>query len=80
MDTVHVGEFKARFSEFLKRVSKGERIVISYGRKGERVAVLVPYAPATSRDEKRPIGLLRDQASFSMVDDFEMTDSEILSS
>ena len=43
MQNVTIGEFKARFSHLLNLVKQGEEIVISYGRRKERVAVVIPY-------------------------------------
>jgi prevent-host-death family protein len=44
MKTFTVGEFKTDFSEIIARVRAGEEIIISYGKKKEKVAVLIPYA------------------------------------
>jgi antitoxin (DNA-binding transcriptional repressor) of toxin-antitoxin stability system len=42
MPTMTVGQFKALFPEVLDRVQQGEDIVINYGRKKKKIAVLVP--------------------------------------
>jgi prevent-host-death family protein len=44
MKTYTVGDFKTHFSEVMERVRLGEEIIISYGKKKENVAVLIPYA------------------------------------
>lgn len=44
MITMSVGELKPNFSEVLKNVVDGENVIISYGRKKKKVAVMVPYA------------------------------------
>jgi len=44
MQTISLGELKATFSEVLARVARGEEIVITYGKKREKVAVLMPYS------------------------------------
>ncbi|MFH0785135.1 MAG: type II toxin-antitoxin system prevent-host-death family antitoxin, partial [Pseudomonadota bacterium] len=44
MQTMTVSQFKSHFSEVLDRVQQGEDIVISYGKKKEKIAVLVPFA------------------------------------
>ena len=46
MKSIQVGELKARFSEVLSEVKAGKTVVISYGRKHEKVAALVPYPPS----------------------------------
>ncbi len=42
MQTVQVGEFKARFSEMIDSVRAGQTIVVAYGRNHEKVAALIP--------------------------------------
>ncbi|MCD4787226.1 MAG: type II toxin-antitoxin system Phd/YefM family antitoxin [Desulfobacterales bacterium] len=44
MQTLTIGELKTSFSEVLKKIRSGQKIVISYGRKREKVAVIVPYS------------------------------------
>ena len=76
MKTFAVGEFKAHFSEIIERVRAGEEIIISYGKKKENVAVLIPYT--TYKTKKIRLGLLQDK-SFKIHDDFKMTEEELLS-
>lgn len=59
MKTYPVGEFKSRFSEIIHQVRAGEAVVISYGKKRENVAVLVPYAAYKSKRIR--LGLLQDK-------------------
>ena len=78
MQTMTVGHFKAHFSQVLDIVQHGEDIVISYGKKKEKIAVLVPY----DRYEGKPVrtlGLLAGKASFSIPADFKVSDDELLS-
>ena len=49
MQTLTIGELKTGFSEVLKKIRSGQKIVISYGRKREKVAVIVPYSAYASR-------------------------------
>jgi len=78
MQTMTVGRFKAHFSEVLDLVQHGEDIVISYGKKKEKIAVLVPYARYGGKPQ-RTLGLLAGKASFSISADFKMSDDELLS-
>lgn len=78
MRTLTIGEFKAQFSDLLTAVQAGESVVVCYGRKKERVAALVPYAQFSAQAGKRPLGLLKGQASFSVADDFKLDDEEFL--
>jgi antitoxin (DNA-binding transcriptional repressor) of toxin-antitoxin stability system len=75
MQTLSVGEFKANFSEVLKKVLAGEEIAISYGKKKEIVARLVPKA---GKKEKRKIGILEGKSTVIFKDDFKMTEEEFL--
>lgn len=79
MKTMQVAELKARFSEVLEEVKKGEEITVSYGRKKENIAVLVPYQKYRVKT-KRKLGLYKGKASVEFKDDFKMTDEEFLAS
>jgi len=79
MKDLTVGEFKRNFSDVLDRVQKGQKIIISYGRKRKRVAVLVPYGDHIPA-EKRKLGMLENTGSCVFHDDFKMTEEELLSS
>lgn len=78
MKTMPVGEFKAHFSEAVEQVKRGEEIVISYGKKRENVAVLIPYETFKQKN-KVTLGVLNDKASVAFADDFEMSAEELTS-
>lgn len=75
MKTYPVGEFKTHFSEIMEQVRAGEEIIISYGKKKENVAVLIPYA--AYKTKKIRLGLLRNKA-LKIHADFKMTEEELL--
>jgi prevent-host-death family protein len=75
MKTFPVGEFKTHFSEIIERVRSGEEIIITYGKKKENVAVVIPYA--AYKTKRIRLGLLQDR-SFKIHDDFEMTEVALL--
>ena len=79
MQTLTIGELKTRFSEVLKKIRSGEEIVISYGKKREKVAVLIPYSAYASTPERR-LGLLKNRARCLIHDDFEISEKEMLAS
>jgi prevent-host-death family protein len=79
MQSINVGELKARFSEVLEQVGKGEEIIISYGKKRKKVAVLLPYDHYTSKQERK-LGILKDRGVCVIHKDFKLTDEEMLSS
>lgn len=75
MKTLAVGELKTHFSEVLKEVESGERIIITYGRNKRSVAALIPISEL-NQDHSVKIGLLKDR-SITIRNDFEMTDEEL---
>jgi len=77
MRTMGVGEFKARFSEAVEAVERGEEIVISYGKKRRNIAVLVPYSAYKHRNSI-VLGALSKTASVHFADDFEMSAEELI--
>ncbi len=77
MQTIQVGEFKARFSEMIDSVRAGETIVVAYGRNQEKVAALIPYDQLPAA-QPRQLGMLSNKARVSFADDFAMTDEELL--
>ena len=79
MQNVTIGEFKARFSHLLNLVKQGEEIVISYGRRKEKVAVVIPYRREGDGKEARDIGILQGKAAYEIKDGFKMTEKEFLS-
>ncbi len=78
MTTMTVGDFKATFSDILKRVQQGESIAITFGRKKEVLAYLIPKQNMPS-PSPRPLGLLEGEAGFLIKEDFKMTEEEMFS-
>lgn len=79
METFNVGELKSKFSNILQRVEAGEEIIISFGKTGKKIAVLVPYDKYIS-NKPRPLGLLKGKARCTIKDDFQITDEDLLRS
>ncbi|MFW5879485.1 MAG: type II toxin-antitoxin system Phd/YefM family antitoxin [bacterium] len=77
MKTLQVGDLKRNFSEVLNDVKNGKEIGISYGKKHELVAVLVPVKKYYKKN-KRKLGLLKDKASFEIKGNFKISDDELL--
>ena len=78
MKSIAVGVFKAQFSSVIKEVQEGHPIAITYGKKRTKLAVLVPYDQYVKSVNKREIGVLQGKASYSMHDDFKITDEAFL--
>jgi len=76
MKTLPVGELKTHFSEILDKIKSGEEIIITYGKKKESIAVIVPYNKYKKKN-KIKIGLLKDK-KMKINDDFTITEEELL--
>ncbi len=82
-DLLMVADFKAQFSDVLDKVRQGEEVVLGYGRKKEKIAVLVPYEKyrrAMAGTAKRRAGSLAGKGKVIFQDDFKITDDELLHS
>ena len=79
MKSMTVGELKAHFSEVLQEVQQGEDIAVCYGRKKERVAVLVPYEKYIQKPSVR-LGVMEGKAQYEICEDFKISDAELLDS
>jgi antitoxin (DNA-binding transcriptional repressor) of toxin-antitoxin stability system len=76
MKTYSVGDLKTNFSAVMVAVRRGEEVTISFGRKKEKVAVIVPYRTHVP-PEKRRLGILKGTATCVIRKDFSMTDEEL---
>jgi antitoxin (DNA-binding transcriptional repressor) of toxin-antitoxin stability system len=76
MERMTVGEFKAHFSDVLKKVQAGKEIGISYGKRKQIVAKLVP--PDVNKGSKRKIGVLEGKSSVKFNKGFKLTEEELL--
>ena len=82
-DTLMVADFKAQFSDVLNKVRRGEEVVLGYGRKREKIAVLVPYEKyrrALGKGTGRKLGTLAGRGEVIFADDFKLSDAEFLDS
>ncbi|MDR1936457.1 MAG: type II toxin-antitoxin system Phd/YefM family antitoxin [Candidatus Accumulibacter sp.] len=79
MQTVALAEAKSQFSALIRQVAQGREIAISYGKKKETVAVIVPYQ-AWKKGKVRRLGTLRDRGSLFFADDFSIGDEELIAS
>jgi prevent-host-death family protein len=79
LQTLTIEELKAHFSEVLEKVKEGQRVAISYGKKQEKVAMIIPYSSRFDRPERK-LGLLSGQAICKIHDDFDVSDEEVLNS
>jgi prevent-host-death family protein len=78
MNAIPIGQLKANFSSILEKVKKGEKVIISSGKKREKVALLVPYSQGKSQ-KGRKLGLLKGRSKCIFKEDFQIKDEELLS-
>jgi prevent-host-death family protein len=79
MKTLPLAEVKTHFSSLLKEVQTGSEIAISYGKKRETIAVIVPYKEY-KRSKKRKLGTLKGKMKVIFEKDFAMTDADLIRS
>jgi len=73
-----VGELKAQFSEVLgQMVKNGEPVAISFGKKKQKIAAIIPYSQLKPQTE-RALGLMKGRARCVIHDDFALDDEEML--
>ena len=78
METFSVGELKSRFSEIIGELRKGREIVVSYGKKKEKIAVIIPYDQYKDKPERK-LGILKDVGRLKIHEDFKINDDVLLS-
>lgn len=79
MKTVPVAEVRSNLSMLLKEVESGQEIGISFGRRRETIAVIVPIAEYKKIKERR-LGSLAGKLTVEFKDNWKMSDEEFLSS
>ncbi len=76
MKTLTVGNLKANFSDVLEDIKNGEEIIVEFGKKHKKLAVIVPYKKFNKKKQK--VGILKGKASFEIIGDFKISDEEFL--
>ena len=76
MISMPVAELKAQFSRVLATVRAGERVGVLYGKSKRPVAMIVPYE--SEELPERDVGFLDGKVRIEFMDDFDMTEAELL--
>jgi antitoxin (DNA-binding transcriptional repressor) of toxin-antitoxin stability system len=79
MKILSLAEAKTHFSAILKDVGLGNEVAISYGKKKETIAVIIPYE-TWKKSKKRQLGTLEGIVTVKFSKDFYMTDEELINS
>ena len=77
MKTYTVGDLKTHFSEVMDMVQEGEEIYITYGKKKEVIAQIIPFKKKV-RKKKRKLGGLKGKMRVTFHGDWHISDEEIL--
>jgi prevent-host-death family protein len=77
MRTLPLAEAKTHFSAVIEEVTAGNEVGVSYGKKRETVAVIVPFEQ-WKRLTKRQLGTLKERGSVIFAHDFSMTEEELI--
>jgi len=79
MKTLPVAEVRTNFSSLLKEVESGKEIGISFGRKKEIIAVIIPI-DEYKKIKTRRLGTLEGKASVEFKGEWKISDEEFLNS
>jgi len=74
MLTLPLAEAKTQFSQVIKKVRTGESVTVSYGKKREPIAVIIPFEDWSKFKRKpRRLGVLQGKVEAHIADDWKMT-------
>jgi prevent-host-death family protein len=77
MKTLQSAKAKTHFSSILKDVEAGNEVTITYGKKKQAIAVVIPYE-RWKKYQKRQLGTLEGKMSVIFAEDFAMADEELI--
>ena len=79
MKTLAVAEVRTNFSSLLKEVESGKEIGISFGRRKDIIAVIIPI-DEYKKIKTRRLGTLEGKASVEFKGEWKISDEEFLNS
>jgi antitoxin (DNA-binding transcriptional repressor) of toxin-antitoxin stability system len=77
MKTMATADFKANFSSVVDELKRGNKVVISYGRKKEPLATIIPQSQLDKPDYSVQLGDLEKNAWTYKLKDFDMSADEL---
>jgi antitoxin (DNA-binding transcriptional repressor) of toxin-antitoxin stability system len=77
MKILPLAEVKTHFSSLMKEVESGDEIGISFGRKKETIAVIMPINEYR-KINARKLGTLEGKVKVEFKNDWAMTDEELI--
>jgi prevent-host-death family protein len=79
MKTLPVAEIRTNFSALLKEVELGHEIGITFGRKKETIAVIIPIEEY-NKIKARKLGTLEGKVKVEFSENWSITDMDLISS
>ena len=80
MKTMTTADFKANFSSVVDELKHGNKVVITYGRKKAPLATIIPQSQLEKPNHSVKIGDLKSQGWTYALNDFEITEEELINS
>ena len=80
MKTMTTADFKANFSSVVDELKRGNKVVITYGRKKVPLATIIPQSQLEKPNHSVRVGALKSQGWTYALNDFEMTEEELINS
>jgi antitoxin (DNA-binding transcriptional repressor) of toxin-antitoxin stability system len=79
MKTLQVAEAKTQFSSVMQDIKNGNEVAITYGKKKQTIAVIIPYEK-WKKSKKRKLGTLKEKVKVKFSGDYKMSDEELINS
>jgi antitoxin (DNA-binding transcriptional repressor) of toxin-antitoxin stability system len=80
MKTMTTADFKANFSTVVDELRHGNKVIITYGRKKEPLATIIPQSQLKEPNYSVELGDLKSRGWTYTLKDFEMTEEELINS
>ena len=80
MKIMTTADFKANFSSVVDELKHGNKVVITYGRKKEPLATIIPQSQLEKPNHSVKLGDLKSKGWTYALKDFEMTEEELINS
>ena len=78
MKTLSVADLKTHFSAVISELRNGKQVAITYGRHKEPLATIVPQSQLATPDYSIKLGDLKKAGWTYKLNNFEMSDQELL--
>lgn len=78
MKSLSVAKFKAEFSSVVAELKRGQEVAITYGRNKEPLGTIIPQSKLPKPDYAIQLGDLKAQGWNYRMDNFEMSNQELL--